>query len=80
LVQAVFAEKETGQLVASMLLMLISDDETTDEPTGTYKSIIHGCEMDVQQFSMWLEGTISPEQLCSIQEHPVTKSEIILFH
>jgi hypothetical protein len=44
LVRAVFAEKETGQLVASML---ISDNEETNEPTSKNKSVVHGCKIDL---------------------------------
>ncbi len=52
LVRAVFAEKETGQLVAKML---ISDDESTfEKPTGKYKSKVHGCDVDLTRFATWL--------------------------
>jgi hypothetical protein len=70
LVRAVFAEKETGQLVASML---ISDDEETNEPTGKYKSVVHGCEINLQRFSRWLLLMSPQEQLRSIQEHKVAE-------
>ena len=57
-------------MVASILR---SDDEssTNDEPTGKFKSKVHGCEVDLPRFATWL-AMIPPQELRTIQEHPVT--------
>jgi hypothetical protein len=55
-------EKETGQLVAAMLN---SEGKATDKPSRKYKSVVHGCEIDLRHFTNWLV-TISPEILSSI--------------
>jgi hypothetical protein len=65
LIRAVFAEKETGQLVASLF-------STIDpHPTGTFNSIVHGVEIDLPRFSKWMLASITAEQLLAIEEHPI---------
>jgi hypothetical protein len=66
LIQAVFAEKETGQVaVVSMF------GSHQDEPTGKFDSVVHGVEINLLCFSKWLLAAISAKQLLAIEEHPV---------
>jgi hypothetical protein len=49
---------------------MLNSRGASDEPTGKYKSVIHGCEIDLPRSANWLV-MISPETLSSIQQHPV---------